>query len=90
MHEPEAQEYILLKEIISWLSSGCCGELETVSIEEEYNAIFLGIDDFQSVRDVLVLESLAQCLENGSESNRQWLLKNAVEVCFPTACVFAR
>jgi hypothetical protein len=76
----ETQESNLLKDIISQVRTGCCGELDTNSVEQEYSAIFLTNDDSQTVREALILEALARCLENCADVTRRFLLRNSVDV----------
>ncbi|KAJ7591203.1 hypothetical protein C8J56DRAFT_858679 [Mycena floridula] len=72
-----------LTEVLHRLRLGCGGELDSLAVEEEYNALFTNNDDTQSVRDALLIESLTRCMEGCAIPGRQWLLRNAVENYWP-------
>ncbi|KAF8830399.1 hypothetical protein HHX47_DHR2000635 [Lentinula edodes] len=69
----------LLSEIISEVCAGSCDQLDDLYVEEEYNALFVDADTPQRIRDAVVIEALARCLEFSPDSTRRWLLKNSVE-----------
>lgn len=69
-----------IKKLITEIKSGCCGDLEQTSVEEEYNALYIAKDTTQLVRDAVIQEALMGCLENGAEATRRWILKNVIEV----------
>ncbi|KAF8162457.1 hypothetical protein K438DRAFT_1985106 [Mycena galopus ATCC 62051] len=77
------EEHTIINEGIVHLLAGDYGELDPVAFEEEFNALFVAQDTHGAVRQALVLDALASCLENGAESTRQWLLGNAVEEYWP-------
>ncbi|KAJ6557945.1 hypothetical protein B0H19DRAFT_1149145 [Mycena capillaripes] len=77
------EEHTIVQESIIHLLAGDYGELDVVRFEEEFNALFVAQDIHGAVRQALVLESLARCLENGAQSTRRWLLENAVEEYWP-------
>ncbi|KAJ7209904.1 hypothetical protein B0H12DRAFT_1242805, partial [Mycena haematopus] len=77
------EEHTIVNEAIVHLLAGDYGELDVVAFEEQYNALFVAQDSHGAVRQALVLDALASCLENGAESTRRWLLENAVEEYWP-------
>ena len=70
----------MVKQLISEVQAGVCGEMDRTSIEEEYGVSYRSSDDDQSVRRAITLECLVWCLENGSERNSRWFLQNTLEV----------
>lgn len=70
----------MTREILKQVSGGSCGELDSMAVEEGYNALYIDSDDDRSVRGALVLEALMKCMENSAPSARRWLLRNVVEV----------
>jgi hypothetical protein len=82
------EEHTIVGEAIIHLLAGDYGDLDVVSFEEEFNALFVAQDTRGAVRQALVLDALARCLENGAQSTRRWLLGNAVEVRFVSIITF--
>ncbi|KAK7044859.1 RRM domain-containing protein [Favolaschia claudopus] len=77
------EEHTIINEGIIHLLAGDYGELDVVAFEEQFNALFVAQDSDGAVRQALVLDALASCLENGADSTRRWLLQNAVEEYWP-------
>ncbi|KAF7360179.1 RRM domain-containing protein [Mycena venus] len=77
------EEHMIINEAIVHLLAGDYGELDVIAFEEQFNALFVAQDIYGAVRQALVLDALASCLENGAESTRRWLLQNAVEEYWP-------
>ncbi|KAJ6582913.1 hypothetical protein DFH09DRAFT_278368 [Mycena vulgaris] len=77
------EEYTIVAEAVVHLLAGDYGKLDVEAFEEHFNALFLAQDSDGAVRQALVLDALAACLENGAESTRRWLLENAVEDYWP-------
>ncbi|ESK89667.1 unc-80-like protein [Moniliophthora roreri MCA 2997] len=66
-------------EILQQIRGGSCGELDNVSVEEEYNALFVDKDNAAHVRDAILLEAWAKCVEFGSNELRRALIRRGVE-----------
>ena len=79
-NDAQAEELKLVKVLILEVRSGSCGKLNVTAVEEVYGAKFLVQDDDQTVREALISESVAKCLENGTQAGRRWILSNLVEV----------
>ncbi|KAJ7185784.1 hypothetical protein C8R46DRAFT_937409 [Mycena filopes] len=77
------EEHTIVAESIVHLLAGDYGALDVASFEERFNALLVAQDTHGAVRQALVLDSLALCLENGAQSTRQWLLENAVDEYWP-------
>ncbi|KAJ7468081.1 hypothetical protein FB451DRAFT_1401336 [Mycena latifolia] len=77
------EEHTTLGEAIVHLLAGDYGALDVAAFEEQFNALFVAQDTHGAVRQALVLDALASCLENGAESTRRWLLENAVDEYWP-------
>ncbi|KAJ6487732.1 hypothetical protein C8R45DRAFT_255150 [Mycena sanguinolenta] len=77
------EEHTIINEAIVHLLAGDYGEIDVAAFEEQFNALFVAQDIHGAVRQALVLDALANCLENGAESTRRWLLENAVEEYWP-------
>ncbi|KAJ7196554.1 hypothetical protein GGX14DRAFT_473423 [Mycena pura] len=77
------EEHTILGEAIVLLLAGDYGALDVVAVQEQFNALFAAQDTHEAVRQALVLDALARCLENGAESTRRWLLENALEEYWP-------
>ncbi|KAF8068970.1 hypothetical protein FPV67DRAFT_1414491 [Lyophyllum atratum] len=73
------EELVLLSDIISKVSSGCCGELETTFVQEEYDAVASAKDDRNLIREAILLEALSRCLEDCTDDSRIWLFQNVLE-----------
>lgn len=71
----------LVKELISKVQTGACGEMVLEALEKEYYVVHSDEFDEQVVRDALVVTSLGKCLEHGAESSRRWTLRYMAEVC---------
>ncbi|KAJ4490126.1 hypothetical protein J3R30DRAFT_3419267 [Lentinula aciculospora] len=69
----------LLSEIISEVCAGSCDQLDDLHVEEEYNALFVDADTPQHIRDAVIIEALAKCLEYSADSMKRWFLRNSVE-----------
>jgi len=69
-----------VKQLLSQVQAGACGELDKISVEEEYGVTFSRNDRHPNVREALMIESLIRCLENGSEGSRRWIMRNMLEV----------
>ncbi|KAG6812874.1 hypothetical protein H0H92_015802 [Tricholoma furcatifolium] len=79
-NSPLAQEEVpLLMDVITKVREGCCGELETHFLQEEYDAIPSAADDKNFIRESILLESLSRCLEDCTNDSRIWLFQNTVE-----------
>lgn len=76
----DTEDSKLLSEIISEVCAGSCDQLDDLHVEEEYNALFVDADTPQRIRDAVITEALARCLEFSPDSTRRWLFKNSVEV----------
>ncbi|KAJ7032008.1 hypothetical protein C8F04DRAFT_670996 [Mycena alexandri] len=77
------EEHTIVAESIVHLLAGDYGELDVAKFEKHFNALFVSQDTHGAVRQALVLDALALCLENGAQSTRQWLLENTVEEYWP-------
>ncbi|KAJ3934148.1 MAG: hypothetical protein NXY57DRAFT_995571 [Lentinula lateritia] len=75
----DTEDSKLLSEIISEVCAGSCDQLDDLHVEEEYNALFVDADTPQRIRDAVITEALARCLEFSPDSTRRWLFKNSVE-----------
>ncbi|KAJ3746695.1 hypothetical protein DFH05DRAFT_1395192 [Lentinula detonsa] len=69
----------LLSQIISEVSAGSCDQLDDLNVEEEYNALFVDADNMQLIRDAVIIEAVAKCVEFSADSTRRWLITNSVE-----------
>ncbi|RDB29723.1 hypothetical protein Hypma_014167 [Hypsizygus marmoreus] len=75
----DQEEVSLLNDMLSKVRSGCCGEIETSFVQEEYNAVPSTKDDSNMLRGAMLLEALARCLEDCSDETRIWLFQNTLE-----------
>ncbi|KAF8652353.1 hypothetical protein AX16_004383 [Volvariella volvacea WC 439] len=73
----------LINKIITQVKSGSASQLDTMTIEAEYSAIFLGSDRLQVLRDAMTLEALTRCLANSSTDLQTWLLMHELEAYWP-------
>jgi len=76
----QGRENALVEQLIAQIRVGVCGELNKVTLKEEYGAAFSRKDDDTSVRAALISEGLSRCLENGVVGSRRWILRNLLEV----------
>ena len=66
----------LLKRTISRAGQG----VDTNVIEEEFNALFIDTDVPETIRGAVILQALAEAMENTSPSSCRWLLHNLLQV----------
>lgn len=74
------ETFQLIEEVILAMRAGANGELDTGSIEREYNALYLGADDAKAVKESLILEALTRCIANSPAEIQEWLLQRELEV----------
>ncbi|KIK68470.1 hypothetical protein GYMLUDRAFT_92002 [Collybiopsis luxurians FD-317 M1] len=79
MRGTDTEDSRVLSDIIAEVCTGSCGQLDNLHIEEEYNALFVDADSPQRIRDAVIIEALAKCLEYSADSTRRWLLANSLE-----------
>jgi hypothetical protein len=82
----QEEEVRLVTNVISKVQGGSGGDFNHDSIKEAYGVPFfifsgMGNDTVQDLRDALVGEALARCVEHGSESSRRWILRSLLDVC---------
>jgi hypothetical protein len=76
----DQEELVLLNEMIAKLRTGCCGEFDINSLQEEYKAAHSAKDDPDIIRGAALLQALSRCLEECTDDTRLWLLQNSLEV----------
>ena len=70
----------MLYDVIDTLRSGQCGDLDVLSVQNEYNAVSSPGESADLLRAALVLDSLSKCLDQCTVDARLWLLQNSLEV----------
>lgn len=68
-----------VRELISGVLQGSCGDLDGSAVEKEYGVPFRN-SDAQRIRDCAAELALAMCVENDSPSNRQYILRYLMAV----------
>ncbi|KAF9269701.1 hypothetical protein L218DRAFT_284445 [Marasmius fiardii PR-910] len=68
-----------LVEIIDEVKAGSCGKLDRLSVENEYNALYMEKDDDIVLRETIALEAWAKCVEFGSSETKRALIRRGVE-----------
>ncbi|KAG5646355.1 hypothetical protein DXG03_003678 [Asterophora parasitica] len=69
----------LLMDMILQVRSGCCGELESTFVQEEYGAVPSSKEDWHHIREGILLESLSRCLEDCTDDSRLWLFERVLQ-----------
>lgn len=77
------EEGKLLTQILHQVRTGSCGEMQKTPIESEFSVSLVSGDNFQAIRDALVLEALGKCMEHSTDADRRWLLMNSLEEQWP-------
>lgn len=62
------------------IREGQCGELSQDDLEKEYGVRYSKTDKDDSIREAIVAETVAKCLEIGSECSRRWALHKLLKV----------
>ncbi|KAF9467893.1 hypothetical protein BDZ94DRAFT_914598 [Collybia nuda] len=75
----DQEDLALLKEMIFKLRSGCCGQFDEGSLEEEYKVALSPEDDLVIIRGAMLLQALSRCLEECTDETRLWLLQNSLQ-----------
>ncbi|KAK7685921.1 hypothetical protein QCA50_010730 [Cerrena zonata] len=76
-------EYQTLSGWIWKIRDGECGPLLHEDVEREYGVRFSKDDDDYAVREAIMAETVAKCLETGSERSRRWALRRLVQQYWP-------
>jgi hypothetical protein len=76
----KSPETKLVKELISNIQSGACGEMIPEALQKEYNVAPAEEDEEHVVMRALVVTGIGRYLEHGAESSRRWVLRYSMEV----------
>ncbi|CAL1699709.1 unnamed protein product [Somion occarium] len=72
--------------VAGWIMAireGQCGELSQDDLEKEYGVRYSKTDKDDSIREAIVAETVAKCLEIGSECSRRWALHKLLKDYWP-------
>jgi hypothetical protein len=74
----------LVRELISKIQSGACGEMIPEALEKEYGVAPSSEDEEPVIMQALVVTGIGKFLEHGAESSQRWVLRHSTEVrsCF--------
>lgn len=74
-------EFQTLSGWILKIRDGECGPLIHEEVENEYGVRYSKYDNDNSIREAILAETVARCLEIGSEGSKRWALRQLVQVC---------
>lgn len=77
---PSSGDSSIVRDLITHVNNGHCGDLRKDIIEEEYGVQWSHGDTQESIRMHIVAETLTRSMENDTDGFRRWFLSEIYEV----------